>query len=563
MKRKKNKTDVPESVSERNTDQIPAEETETSVPSDVESEEAATIEDAASAAGECGEEVSDADETEDLPQGGEGSDGTESTAGKTDAETGAVVAPGEAPAERDLSMQESLRLYQLFSSTSSEPEKTGKTKKYQMPGGLRALLIVLAVIAVMAATGFGIFLHLYAKLQRANEEDLALRDAAIESWKAAGIDMSDYDDDDESDPMAPVQEAPAVPLDQYLTVAMEEGPDSAALYARAEELAEEAEARQREADELRDQAEAMERRAEERVAYEIELEIQEEERIKDSIRTAMEADGGTPITDSKVMNIMLIGIDTRSDGTIYSRSDTMILLSVNHESRKIILTSFMRDSYVYYKSTNSYNRLNAAGVIGGPSYVCDMIGNVFGVKVSDYALVNFFSFIDVVDAMGGIDIEVREEEISHLNDNLVHQNYVRGYPDEMDFVEHGTGDQVMHLNGNQALAYARIRHLGGDRERTERQRKVIMLLIDKVRDMKLAEVYELLDVILPMVHTNLSELECMSMLLNLTEYLDYEIVSIRMPMDGTWKNSMIDGRSVVEIENLDRCRRYLRSVIYS
>ena len=260
---------------------------------------------------------------------------------------------------------------------------------------------------------------------------------------------------------------------------------------------------------------------------------------------------------------MLIGIDTRKDGTIYSRSDTMILISVNQETRKIILTSFMRDTYVYFKSANTYNRLNAAGVIGGPSYVCSMIGNVFGVKVSDYAMVNFFSFIDVVDAMGGIDIEVREEEISHLNDNLVHQNWVRGFPDEMDFIEHGTGDQVLHLNGNQALAYARIRHLGGDTERTERQRKVIMLLIDKVRDMKLAEVYDLLDLILPMVTTNLSEVECMSFLLNLYDYLDYEFVSIRMPLDGTWKYAQIDGKSVVEIVNLDRCRRYLRSVIYS
>lgn len=452
-----------------------------------------------------------------------------------------------------------------FSSENTDPEAAKAMKKEKRRrSALTAVLVVLAVVFVLGATLLAIFHDLYSKLNYTQDPTDAELEAAIERWQdaeAAGeLEEDDYSLFEEGEITEDTTVEELDPRVNLSRLDVSEYPDYESLLAYAAQLAIEAADLYAEAEAIQQQADLYAGYAQARLEYDEEQARLEEERIKNEIIAALEADGSEPITDENVMNILLIGTDTRDIDNLYSRSDAMILLSVNKETKEIILTSFMRDSYVYIPRANTYNRLNAANAIGGPTLLCRTISENFGVRVDKYATVNFFSFIDIVDALGGLDIKVTEEEIGHLNDNLVHQNYVRGYDDEMDFIEHGTAG-LMHLNGNQALAYARIRYVGGDSGRTARQRLVISLIIEKVMDMSITELYDLMDMIMPLVRTNVTELECFSVILNSAEYLDYTIKSIRIPYDGAYKSKMIKGMSVLELD-LSKCRNYLRRQIY-
>lgn len=485
--------------------------------------------------------------------------GADDNAASNDAPT----AEGEAPAEETPKEADpDSFIYKVIKYSEENGAGTESPKKRKKRTALTVTLIVLAFVCVVGASALLLFHDIYSKLNYDAGPTEAEMNAAIDRWKDA--EASGLLDEDEED--YTIDGQPEEPVDvvdpgmDFSTIDVAEYPDSEALLAYSQELQAEADDLQAQADAKQQEADDYATLAQMRLEYEEEQARLEEERIKEEIRATMAAEGTEPITDENVINIMLIGTDTRDINNLYSRSDTMILLSVNKETKEIILTSFMRDSYVYISGADTYNRLNAANAIGGPTLLCRTMGSVFGIDVDKYVSVNFFSFIDIVDAMGGVDIEVTEEEIGHLNDNLVHQNWVRGYEDEMDFVEHGTAG-MMHLNGNQALAYARIRYLGGDTGRTARQRQVISLLIDKVRDMTIPEIYDLFEVVLPLIRTNLTEGECLSVLLDAGEYLDYTVKSLRIPYDGAYKYASIKGMSVLEID-IDKCRRYLRNQIY-
>ncbi len=251
---------------------------------------------------------------------------------------------------------------------------------------------------------------------------------------------------------------------------------------------------------------------------------------------------------SHVRNILLIGNDSRgSDG---GRSDSMILLSLNSSTNKINMLSLMRDTYVQVPGYGGC-KLNAAYAYGGAELLMDTIEENFYIEVDDYISVNFMSFAGIVDAVGGVEIEVNADEADAINALLDSKEGVSlfGTPDASDYLD---GAGTYELSGKQALCYARLRKVGNaDFERTERQRKVLTEIFGNINP---ASVLSLVGEAFPDVSTNMSRFEMYLLSLRLPFLFGYDIQQLRIPAEDTYWSSEVDGQSVLEIDidaNLD------------
>lgn len=261
--------------------------------------------------------------------------------------------------------------------------------------------------------------------------------------------------------------------------------------------------------------------------------------------------------DEKVFNILLIGYDER-DGVEGKRSDSMILLSINRDSKELIATSIMRDIYVEIPGHGS-NRINAAYAYGGEELLAETIEQNFGIKIDRFVSVGFFVFIDIVDQLGGVEIQVKDEEVEVMNGFINELNYFLVNFKDTDCLREG-GTYI--LNGKQALAYSRIRYVGdADFERTKRQRKVLEQIFFKIKECNLVQMNELLEVLLPEVTTDLTEGEVISLMLNMNSYKKYALVEHRVPYDATYSFSRIGEMEVLSID-LDENVRRMKEDIY-
>ena len=262
------------------------------------------------------------------------------------------------------------------------------------------------------------------------------------------------------------------------------------------------------------------------------------------------------VSDDNVINVLLIGTDSRGNDD-RGRSDSMILVSLNKNTKKVVMTSFLRDIYCYIPDIEN-TRLNHAYAYGGPDLLIKTLETNFKVRIDRYVRVNFYSFCDVVDTIGGVDIDITEEEISYLNSNMPLINELEGYAADDSLVTHSG---MQKLNGRQALAYSRIRYLGTDFARSQRQRTVLTDIINKMKGLSLGELSDLLDVLLPQLATNMTENEMFSFVVDSPVYLKYDVVQNRIPADGTWSFITVRSMSVIDVnfdENIDE----LREVIY-
>jgi len=187
------------------------------------------------------------------------------------------------------------------------------------------------------------------------------------------------------------------------------------------------------------------------------------------------------INSKNIFNILLIGTDNREiNGR--GRSDSMIICSINKDTKEIYLTSILRDCYLSIPGYGN-NRINASYAYGGTQLLIDTIKENFKINIDRYVKVDFFSFMKIVDCIGGIDIELSSDEIKVLNDYL----WDKQAGDKIT-----TGAGIYHLNGNQTLAYSRNRYTGhSDFARTNRQRKVLMAIKDKTKDLSIIELNSL------------------------------------------------------------------------
>ena len=254
------------------------------------------------------------------------------------------------------------------------------------------------------------------------------------------------------------------------------------------------------------------------------------------------------IGDSGVRNILLIGGDAREGEKNY-RSDTMMLVSIDTNNKKIKMTSFLRDSWVEIPG-KGYNKLNAATSYGGIQLLIDTLEYNFRVKIDNYAMVDFAAFKDIVDALGGVNVAVTEKEARYMN---------RTYP--MYKFNIKSGDNV-HLNGLEALEYCRIRKLDSDFFRTERQRKVMSAIKAKASDASATQVLNVVNKVLPYIKTDIKKNEMMKLsMLAATKYLKYEIVELHIPADGAWKSESKHGQSVL-VFDIDDAKDMVHAFIY-
>lgn len=248
--------------------------------------------------------------------------------------------------------------------------------------------------------------------------------------------------------------------------------------------------------------------------------------------------------DDDVMNVLVIGSDARSLEES-GRTDSMILLSVNKNTKQITMTSFMRDMYVEIPN-NGWNKMNAANVYGGPELLMDTIEQNFDVRVDKYVYFNFYSFIDIVDAVGGIEVEVSTEEVIGMQEPMAEQNDILGNKRGTDYLYEGGN---LTLNGNQALAYARLRYVGNaDFERTERQRIVITKIMEKAVTFNPFKLNKIASACASGITTNMSEMEMQLLINKLPFMLKYETEELRIPEDNMYSYGNHNGQSTLDVD---------------
>ncbi|NLO47004.1 MAG: LCP family protein [Clostridiales bacterium] len=258
-----------------------------------------------------------------------------------------------------------------------------------------------------------------------------------------------------------------------------------------------------------------------------------------------------------VLNVLLIGSDTRAAGQA-GLSDVMVLISINKENKEISLISLMRDIYLYIPDYG-YNRINAAYAFGGATLLCETVRQNFKVDLEYYVETDFYSFIDIVDALGGVTVEVGEQDIGNINSSIKDINRHLNLNRTDGLLESG-GTQ--NLSGKQALAYARNRSFAdGDFTRTEHQREIMSALSSKVFDLSLNEADEFLSAYLPRITTNMPELKILSLLLKLASYKSYDINQLGIPLSGSYAFVNINSMDVLQID-FEENGKAIKNMIY-
>lgn len=217
--------------------------------------------------------------------------------------------------------------------------------------------------------------------------------------------------------------------------------------------------------------------------------------------------------------IALVGIDNRESGLQYGNSDTMIIASINNDTKKVKLVSVYRDTYlrvdedddgngIYRKANDAYNR-------GSGKQLINMLNTNLDLNVQYFVTVDFSAVATVVDLLGGIDMELSEEEIVHLNNYCVETSEVTG----LDYEKLDEVAGTYHLNGVQAVAYARIRKTSGwDMRRAARQREIIYKIVEKAKNSDLATLNNIVDEVFPMIYTSLSKVDILKMGMSMLSY---------------------------------------------
>ncbi|WP_235068999.1 LCP family protein [Turicibacter sp. TJ11] len=210
----------------------------------------------------------------------------------------------------------------------------------------------------------------------------------------------------------------------------------------------------------------------------------------------------TNLENSDVKNIALFGVDCRTDDYSGCRSDVMMVLSYNQKENNVTVTSLVRDTYVEI-GDRGFDKLNHAYAFGGAELAIQTINKTFDLNIEDYVTVDFWAVEAIIDALGGVMIDVSSKEMEYVNDymNELNTNSPDGH-----LVDKLTNSGYQRLNGRQAVAYMRIRHVGdGDFERMQRQREVMEVALEGMKTISLSKMLTLVNDLISTVKTNLSK----------------------------------------------------------
>ncbi len=277
------------------------------------------------------------------------------------------------------------------------------------------------------------------------------------------------------------------------------------------------------------------------------------------------------LSSEHVTNILLIGYDLRSyetegdanrEGAVSTdsqRSDTMIILSINQDSNQVSLVSLMRDMYVPIPGYNS-NRLNTAFALGGAELLEETIETDFGVEISGTVAVDLAGFLDAMDVVGDVDVELTAEEADYINN---HSKFGTADDKRSAKTKDWTLTEGMNtLTPNQALAYARVRKFGNsDYDRTTRQRKLLLAIYQKVIQSSLTDQLAIANELLPCFSTNIATSDLLNYVyVILANHMEMR-TDMRLPIDGAFTSSRIRGMSVL-VPDLAASRAALQLYLY-
>lgn len=244
---------------------------------------------------------------------------------------------------------------------------------------------------------------------------------------------------------------------------------------------------------------------------------------------------------SEWTNVLLLGTDERTLSES-ARTDAMIICSINTTTGEVKLTSIMRDLAVDFDELGKYSgtyRINSANYFGGPEYAIKTVNECFNLNIQHYVTVNFFGFQKIAQALGGIEVDISQAEMEEINKRAVEQAWIAYNEgiDESDQINEylETYGANTHLNGRQTLAYARIRHTDSDFSRAERQRTVLVKLMDKLRGKSLAEISALALSLSSNVQTNMNMNDVVEIAYNVLKSGLTNVDTFRLPVNGTYK----------------------------
>lgn len=258
-----------------------------------------------------------------------------------------------------------------------------------------------------------------------------------------------------------------------------------------------------------------------------------------------------------VVNIAVFGIDGRADAEVEGdRSDTIMIATIDMKNNSIKLTSIMRDTFVQINESNgttSYQKINAAYNLGGAEQAIKTINENFDLNISEYVTVNFDCLMDLVDAVGGVTVNVQNEDVLYWTNQYLQDSNFYGSRNDPDLTT--TGEQT--LTGAQALAYARNRYSDSDYGRTQRQREIVGAIFDKVKNIDVLTALNLVNKLYPYVKTSLDMGEMSNYAKTILSTQDLTYTDFRVPtdefglggyLDGSWylfPNTLVDNARVL------------------
>ncbi len=267
------------------------------------------------------------------------------------------------------------------------------------------------------------------------------------------------------------------------------------------------------------------------------------------------------INDSNVLNILLIGEDNRHEAE-HGRTDTMIVLTIDNNNKELKLTSFMRDLWVNIPDYGM-ERINVAYTIGGAPTTVATIESNFGIDIDRYAIVDFSSFTKIIDVLGGIDMELTDEEIDYIN----WQTWKNKQADTRYEIQAEPG--IVHLKGRQALWHARNRGQdgicsGSDFTRTQRQRNVLKTLMEDFKEASLTQIISIVNEVGPLITTDLSYYEITVLVANALTYLKYDVSEFRLPSDDNYSDVTTSGGArVLAVNDWGKARNDLLDFVFN
>ncbi|MDU1584634.1 MAG: LCP family protein [Clostridium sp.] len=255
-----------------------------------------------------------------------------------------------------------------------------------------------------------------------------------------------------------------------------------------------------------------------------------------------------------ITNILLIGTDAR-DLNERARSDSIIIATIDNNTKKLKLSSIMRDTFVDIPGYGE-QKINAALALGGPELLIKTIKENFNFTLDKYVMVNFWGFEDIIDGIGGIEVDVKDYEIPEINKYIGEVRDVKS--------PSLTTPGLQHLDGQQALAYARIRKVGnGSYERTERQRRVLDIVAEKMMDVSVVKYPGLLYDLLPSVKTNIEPLTLLNYAYTVSKFGELKFEQLQIPATELSQGGLYRNKGWVLLTDKEQNGKILNDFIYN